>query len=225
MNSRRYPVFRLANNRGYPFIHRLERPGHASLPRICVATRDCAPRSVGNLYQRLRTVVLSEDTERHEVRVVFEEDGCFRSPRMNHEQGSRRPVDISFQDRMGVLHPVEVFDIPYTVPTEDGDDLPILVVEPKYLTTLLPTYCEETPAERARLTEASRTVVRRAAVEEQIAHAIAEGATCPISLNPLQKETTAVTVCHHLFDREALARWMCSHTTCPVCRCSPVEMV
>ena len=51
-----------------------------------------------------------------------------------------------------------------------------------------------------------------------IADAVATGATCPITLQPIDAATAAATPCGHVFDREALIAWVASgHMTCPEC--------
>jgi hypothetical protein len=51
-----------------------------------------------------------------------------------------------------------------------------------------------------------------------IADAVATGATCPITLNPITTDTAATTPCGHVFDREALTTWIdTGHMTCPEC--------
>ena len=54
-----------------------------------------------------------------------------------------------------------------------------------------------------------------------LAHAEANKAICPISLEPITKENATVTSCGHVFQTEALATWLTDHTICPECR-SPV---
>lgn len=48
--------------------------------------------------------------------------------------------------------------------------------------------------------------------------AIAKKQDCPITMEPITKEFAAVTSCYHVFDRDAIASWLTSHTTCPVCK-------
>ena len=51
-----------------------------------------------------------------------------------------------------------------------------------------------------------------------VEHAIQSHALCPITMEPIQKETAAVTPCGHVFDRTALETWYADHDTCPECR-------
>ena len=51
-----------------------------------------------------------------------------------------------------------------------------------------------------------------------IDHAIKEGSSCSITLEPLTKESAVVTSCFHIFDRTAITEWLMTHTTCPVCK-------
>lgn len=48
--------------------------------------------------------------------------------------------------------------------------------------------------------------------------AISKKQDCPITMEPITKETSAVTSCYHVFDRDAIASWLVTHTTCPVCK-------
>ena len=52
-----------------------------------------------------------------------------------------------------------------------------------------------------------------------IADALASNATCPITTNPLTL-TNAVCVapCYHIFEREAISKWLETKDTCPECR-------
>ena len=47
--------------------------------------------------------------------------------------------------------------------------------------------------------------------------AVAEGAECPITGDPLTMAAT-VTSCGHIFDKEAIAKWLASNKNCPECR-------
>jgi hypothetical protein len=48
--------------------------------------------------------------------------------------------------------------------------------------------------------------------------AAAEGKLCPITMEPIEAtELYTVTSCYHAFNKEALARWLRDHTTCPEC--------
>ena len=46
----------------------------------------------------------------------------------------------------------------------------------------------------------------------------AVGTDCPITFEPIQETTSAVTTCQHVFKREAIVEWLKKNTTCPVCR-------
>ena len=60
-------------------------------------------------------------------------------------------------------------------------------------------------------------------VDSVLAAAEAEGKTCPITMEPIRKQTATITSCGHIFQKEALREWMRSHDTCPECRnhCDP----
>lgn len=52
-----------------------------------------------------------------------------------------------------------------------------------------------------------------------IRDAVGRAATCPITMDPLVAETTAVTTCFHLFERDAIAVWLVqSGDCCAVCK-------
>lgn len=61
-----------------------------------------------------------------------------------------------------------------------------------------------------------------------IADAIAKGATCPITMEPLKADKVTVTSCYHVFDTDALNTWAAAQiataeesaatTVCPQCR-------
>jgi len=44
------------------------------------------------------------------------------------------------------------------------------------------------------------------------------GTDCPITFEPIQEATAAVTSCQHVFKRDAIIQWLKKNTTCPVCR-------
>lgn len=49
-------------------------------------------------------------------------------------------------------------------------------------------------------------------------NAVAVGATCPISMEPIGLTGSSVTGCGHAFQTAALRRWMSAHAICPECR-------
>ena len=59
-----------------------------------------------------------------------------------------------------------------------------------------------------------------------VADAIAKGATCPITMEPLKADKVTVTTCYHVFDTDALNTWAAAQiataeavtTVCPQCR-------
>lgn len=57
-----------------------------------------------------------------------------------------------------------------------------------------------------------------------ITDAVAKNVQCPITMEPITKESAAVTPCYHVFDATALAAWVASATAdgapplCPQCR-------
>ena len=51
-----------------------------------------------------------------------------------------------------------------------------------------------------------------------IRNAAAEGARCPITMDPIEETGIfTVTACYHVFNAEALQRWLREHSTCPEC--------
>jgi hypothetical protein len=48
--------------------------------------------------------------------------------------------------------------------------------------------------------------------------AVAGAATCPITMEPITQSTGVVTGCGHVFQRDAVAKWLGEHGTCPECR-------
>jgi hypothetical protein len=51
-----------------------------------------------------------------------------------------------------------------------------------------------------------------------IENAITKNETCPIIYEPLTKETSVVTSCFHVFNREAFRDWRKKSKECPACR-------
>ena len=51
-----------------------------------------------------------------------------------------------------------------------------------------------------------------------VANAVATGATCPITMEPIVAATAAVTHCGHVFQAAALQTWLLRHPHCPECR-------
>lgn len=52
-----------------------------------------------------------------------------------------------------------------------------------------------------------------------IRDAVSRSVTCPITMEPLNPATTAVTSCFHLFDRDAIAAWLATaDNACAVCK-------
>ncbi len=64
---------------------------------------------------------------------------------------------------------------------------------------------------------------KSAAIPKRIARLVAidyinNGEECPITMMPLDVDTTAVTSCYHVFEKSALEEWMKTNTSCPVCK-------
>jgi hypothetical protein len=65
---------------------------------------------------------------------------------------------------------------------------------------------------------------------KRIAWIIAEDAskkeeTCSITLEPISPITASVTTCYHVFDTDALATWLLTKNTCPLCKQKTVATV
>jgi len=65
---------------------------------------------------------------------------------------------------------------------------------------------------------------------KRIAWIIAEdaskkGETCSITLEPISPITASVTTCYHVFDTDALATWLVTKNTCPLCKQKTVATV
>ena len=55
-----------------------------------------------------------------------------------------------------------------------------------------------------------------------VANAVATGATCPITMEPITAAEAAVTHCGHVFQAAALQTWLLRHPHCPECRAPTV---
>ena len=68
-------------------------------------------------------------------------------------------------------------------------------------------------------------VPKRAAYPKHIIDAVLDNAEatkmlCPITMEPIQKATAAITACGHIFQKAALNEWLQANDTCPECRAS-----
>jgi hypothetical protein len=54
--------------------------------------------------------------------------------------------------------------------------------------------------------------------EALLEKAVAAEELCPISMESLAKGDALVTSCFHIFQRDAMAKWQVTHSTCPVCK-------
>lgn len=64
----------------------------------------------------------------------------------------------------------------------------------------------------------SNITVPRHVVRGFMEHEIGKREACPITMDPLTKQTIAYTVCGHLFDREAISMAIRDSGKCPTCR-------
>lgn len=72
-------------------------------------------------------------------------------------------------------------------------------------------------------TQPKKETPKSSAIPKRIARLVAidyinNGEECPITMMPLDVDTTAVTSCYHVFEQGALAEWMKTNTSCPVCK-------
>jgi hypothetical protein len=72
-------------------------------------------------------------------------------------------------------------------------------------------------------TQPKKETPKSAAIPKRIARLVAidyinNGEECPITMMPLDVDTTAVTSCYHVFEQGAIAEWMKTNTSCPVCK-------
>lgn len=76
------------------------------------------------------------------------------------------------------------------------------------------------PPRPATATPAPQVPVPKFVADTLIRDAVGKGATCPITMEPLAADTTAVTHCYHLFERNAIAAWLASNAdhACAVCK-------
>ena len=51
-----------------------------------------------------------------------------------------------------------------------------------------------------------------------LAKAEADGQTCPITMEPIRRNTASITSCGHIFQTEAIREWLQTRYTCPDCR-------
>jgi hypothetical protein len=58
-----------------------------------------------------------------------------------------------------------------------------------------------------------------------VAEALLKDATCPITMDPVEKGDAAVTSCFHVFQRDAIEQWLVKQNTCPVCKKACVTTV
>jgi hypothetical protein len=64
-----------------------------------------------------------------------------------------------------------------------------------------------------------QTKVQKRIADLVIQDAIKQELSCPITINPFTLETAAcVAPCYHVFDKDAITRWLETKNTCPECR-------
>jgi len=55
-------------------------------------------------------------------------------------------------------------------------------------------------------------------IDAILEHAEITKKSCPITMEPIQKQTATLTRCGHIFQKAALTDWLKTHQTCPECR-------
>ena len=75
---------------------------------------------------------------------------------------------------------------------------------------------EEIPVEEVSVPCPIQSTLKPHTIRAIIKDAV--GTDCPITFEPIQEATAAVTSCQHVFKREAIVQWLKKNTTCPVCR-------
>ena len=75
-------------------------------------------------------------------------------------------------------------------------------------------------AAAARPTPAPSLALPKFVTDALVRDAVAMGATCPITMEPIKAAEAAVTTCFHIFERTAIAAWLAQADThtCPVCK-------
>jgi len=56
----------------------------------------------------------------------------------------------------------------------------------------------------------------------RLSAAIDRSDVCSITMDPVCRETAAITTCGHVFTRQEITKWIHTHGTCPVCRAACV---
>jgi hypothetical protein len=84
-------------------------------------------------------------------------------------------------------------------------------------------YTTSMPITQPNTTQPKKETPKLSAIPKRIARLVAidyinNGEECPITMMPLDVDTTAVTSCYHVFEKAALDEWMKSSTSCPVCK-------
>jgi predicted Zn-ribbon and HTH transcriptional regulator len=55
-------------------------------------------------------------------------------------------------------------------------------------------------------------------IDAVLDHAETTKKICPITMEPIQKQTATLTRCGHIFQKSALTAWLKSKSSCPECR-------
>ena len=58
-------------------------------------------------------------------------------------------------------------------------------------------------------------------IDAVLDHAETTKKICPITMEPIQKQTATLTRCGHIFQKAALTAWLKTKTSCPECRACP----
>ena len=125
----------------------------------------------------------------------------------------------------------------HLVSTEDHDDRLQRLLESDWVTArerLRPSVRQEpeirvleVQVPRERVVVQTRTAPLPNSVGQVLLEHARKGTeSCPIAATPFsESERLCVTSCFHIFDAPSLAQWQTSHTTCPVCRTVPTNVI
>lgn len=117
----------------------------------------------------------------------------------------------------------------------DGDRIPVLYIQRRNETlssfkaqsfipitvrapTVAPTVAPVAPVEKKKYTIPS---IPKHLIEAVLRDASSRGEVCPITYEPIDMTSSAITSCFHVFDRESIDKWIINPANgdkCPVCK-------
>lgn len=95
---------------------------------------------------------------------------------------------------------------------------------PALVPVLLPSRAPAVAVQAAPVREPAAPALPAFVTAALIADAVSRSLACPITLEPINPGTAAVTPCYHVFDADALSIWVSQHVAagtdpaCPVCK-------